>query len=78
MLPAYGLSAQHVVVLLGISQQCECSGQKHSPCQFRSVKFGTSQLRDPKFLLGCVMLKDHMLFMYALGAQRFVVLLGIL
>ena len=31
MLPVYALVAQHVVVLLGISQQCEFIYQNHSP-----------------------------------------------
>ena len=70
MLLVYALGAQHVVVLLGIAQLCDFDCQKHSPRRFRSVNFGTSQLRDPKFLLGCVMLRDQTPPVYAPGAQQ--------
>ena len=40
MLLVYALGAQHVVVLLGISQQCELDRQRHSSLRFRFVIFG--------------------------------------
>ena len=40
MLLVYALGAQHVVVLLGISQQCEFDRLRHSSLRFRFVIFG--------------------------------------
>ena len=40
MLPVYARGAQHVVVLLGISQQCELDRQRHSSLRFRFEIFG--------------------------------------
>ena len=87
------LGVQHSILLLGISSWASRSTclvwQGHSSSssvfdcqrpfagQFRSVNFGTSQLRDPKLISGCVMRRDQMFPVYALVAQHVVVLLGI-